>query len=35
MYCMHRKGVAVLERDIICIACIGRELLYTGEECNM
>ena len=34
MYSMHRKGVTLLERDIICIACIGREL-YTGEGYNM
>ena len=37
MYSMHRKGVAVLERDIISIAtffvaCIGRELLYILER---
>ena len=28
MYSMYRKRVTVLERDILCIVCIGRELLY-------
>ena len=33
MYSMHRKGVAVLERNIICIASVHRKgvSVYTGE----
>ena len=35
MYSMHKRVYTVLERDMICIACIARELMYTGEEYNM